>query len=105
MYLIFSDGSKVKIPNQFLVAAHKRKYLKMSATFVGDEGKIEAPFLDVCDKCHKNFDELVKPDRFLSEDTELNRSLNRPGRICIICYYKPYYDAGHIIPAPIRRLF
>lgn len=105
MILIFSDGSEHRVINQFMIAAHKTKYLKMDARFVDDDQTIMAPVGNVCDDCRKEFSSLPFPTPFFSEDTSLNKRLNRPARICAICYYRPYYESGHIIPTPLAPFF
>lgn len=105
MYLRLSDGSGYHIINQYMIAPYKQKYLKMDASFVSEGEIIEAPLLDHCDDCGKLYEERPVRVRFFSEDPTLNHKLNRPGRVCAICYYRPYYESGVTVPAPLRSFF
>lgn len=105
MQLKFSDGSDYKISNPFFIAQHKNKYMKMDATFIGEDFVLNAPILDHCEGCFKKFEERPVSTMFYSEDLELNRKLKRPARICVICYFQPYYDAGHKVPSTLLRHF
>lgn len=105
MYLLLGDGSKHRVLNQYMIAPYKRKYLKMDASFVSEGEIIEAPLSSRCDSCSKEYDEIPVGFAFLSEDTELNRKMNRPARICALCYYRPYHESGITVPPPLRPFF
>lgn len=105
MRLMFSDGSSYKVAHQYLVGVHKNKYLKMDAKFVEDGEIIDATLSASCESCGTAFKERPTPAKFLSEDKELNHKIGRPGRVCIICYYRRYEEAGHVIPPPLREHF
>lgn len=105
MHLIFENGDRYLIPNQFMIAPYKGKYLRMSAKFVGNNETIDATFTGRCDSCSSSYDQIIVDTVFMSEDKNLNRKLNRPGRVCAICYYRRYHELGHSIPPPIKALF
>lgn len=88
-----------------MIAPYKNKYLKMDARFVGDDGTIMAHISKTCEGCGKEFSDQPFPTLFLSEDRTLNKKMNRPARVCVICYYRPYYESGHTIPSPLTGLF
>lgn len=105
MRLIFSNSSSYNVPHQYMIGVHKTKYLKMDAKFVEDDLVIDAPIAQNCDFCGKAYDEQPTTAKFLCEDQDFNRQIGRPGRVCIICYYRRYKDAGHVIPPPLRKYF
>lgn len=105
MYLVFEDGSRHVMPNQYMIAPYKKKYLRMSAQFIDKNRAIDATFTGRCDECSSSYDQIVVSTVFLSEDKELNHKLERPGRVCAICYYRRYHELGHSIPPPIKALF
>ena len=104
-YLQFSDGSKHKIINPYMIQPFKNKYLKTNASIITDEGVIDASLSDYCEGCGKSFEDQPVRHKFLSEDMELNKKFGRAARICVVCFYRPYHEKGMVIPPPLRSYF
>lgn len=105
MFLVFDDGSKVKVPHQFFIHKIKERYLKKSCRFIDNDEVIDAPLTDTCEKCGELYEGAPGKSKFLCEDVEFNRKMNRPARICSICYYRPYHESGITVPAPLIPFF
>lgn len=98
MKIVFGDGTERRIGNQYLVSQYANKYLSMDVKIIGEDFVINVPFTGICDGCGKEYDSLPKSTVFMSEDSSLNQRLQRIGRVCVVCYYKRYYDLGHAVP-------
>lgn len=105
MYLVFDNGDRCKVAHQFLIYKIKDKYLKASCKFVDGDKIIDAPLTDRCEQCGNFYSDAPGKSKFLCEDSDFNRKLNRPARVCSICYYRPYHESGITVPAPLAPFF
>ena len=105
MYILFSTGDPIEVPHQYFINPIKEKYLNNSCKFIDGQEVIESPVTDHCEKCGELYEKAPGKSRFLCEDAEFNRKMNRPARICSVCYYRPYHESGITVPATLLPFF